>query len=95
MAHQGAVKRSEVLPNPMAAHLGSAVMLRDEADGSIQNIRLVKEGESNPVRGLLSVQSPLGATLLGRQEGERVTVATPAGSRVFEIIDVGMLRSVR
>ncbi len=94
MAHQAAVKRSQGLPNPMEAHLGSALMLRDEADGSIQNVRLVKEGESNPAHGLLSVQSPLGARLLGRQEGERITVATPMGSRVFEIIDVGMLQPV-
>ena len=47
--------------------------------------RLVTPEESDPANGLISTTSPVGRSLMGREEGDEVTVRTPAGARNFEI----------
>jgi transcription elongation factor GreA len=42
--------------------------------------------DSDPDRGLISVASPIGRALVGKEEGDEVKVPTPAGVRRFEII---------
>jgi transcription elongation factor GreA len=49
---------------------------------------LVSEYESNPTRQKLSIQSPLGSALMGRQVGETVTVPTPSGEMHYKILQV-------
>jgi transcription elongation factor GreA len=47
---------------------------------------LVMPEDADPERGLVSVASPIGRALVGREEGDEVTVPTPSGERTFEII---------
>ena len=47
--------------------------------------RIVTPEESDPQAGLISTMSPVGKSLLGKEEGDEVTVRTPAGARTFEI----------
>ena len=41
---------------------------------------LVMPEDANPERGLISVASPIGRALVGKEEGDSVTVPTPAGA---------------
>ncbi len=50
--------------------------------------RLVGPYESNVEEGLISVTSPLGRALIGREEGEEVEVHTPKGIKVYEILKI-------
>lgn len=45
--------------------------------------------ESNPSRGLISFGSPIAKSLLGKEEGEEITIALPSGESDFEILEVG------
>jgi transcription elongation factor GreA len=47
---------------------------------------LVMPEDADPDRGLVSVASPIGRALVGREAGDEVEAPTPAGVRVFEII---------
>lgn len=47
---------------------------------------LVMPEDADPDRGLISVASPIGRALVGKEEGDEVSAPTPAGVRVFEII---------
>jgi transcription elongation factor GreA len=47
--------------------------------------RLVTPEESDPAAGLISTVSPIGQSLMGKEEGDEVRVITPAGMRTFEI----------
>ena len=47
---------------------------------------LVMPEDADPERGLISVASPIGRALVGKEEGDSVTVPTPAGVRRFEIV---------
>lgn len=64
---------------------GSTLVLYDAERDEEVTYRLVTPEESNPPAGLISTVSPIGRSLMGKEEGDEVTVSTPAGSRRFEI----------
>ncbi len=64
---------------------GSVVVLYDGEREEEVTYRLVTPEESDPTAGLISTVSPVGRSLMGKAEGDEVTVTTPAGSRTFEI----------
>jgi len=50
--------------------------------------RLVGPYESDVSKGLISVTSPLGRALIGKEEGDEVEVQTPKGIKVYEILKI-------
>jgi transcription elongation factor GreA len=50
--------------------------------------RLLGPDEADIAQGSISVTSPLGRALIGRETGDEVRVKMPAGMRVYEILDV-------
>jgi transcription elongation factor GreB len=57
----------------------------EEESGESAEYRLVGPDESDPAQGLLSIESPLGRALMGRGEGDEVTVRRPRGEAVIVI----------
>lgn len=66
------------------AGFGSKLTLRE--NGREFTYELVMPEDADPDRGLVSVASPVGRALVGREEGDEVTAPTPGGQRTFEII---------
>jgi len=64
---------------------GSTLLLYDAERDEEVTYRLVTPEETDPSAGLISTVSPVGRSLMGKEEGDEVTVVTPAGSRRFEI----------
>jgi len=50
--------------------------------------RLVGPDEADLAAGTISVTSPLGRALIGREVGDEVRVKMPAGVRVYEILEL-------
>ena len=46
----------------------------------------VADANADAAKGLISTASPIGRALLGKEEGDEVTVPTPNGQRSFELI---------
>src|SRR5215213_9671511 len=67
------------------AGYGSTLVLYDPKRDEELTYRLVTPEESDPQAGLISTMSPVGKSLLGKEEGDEVVVHTPAGARHFEI----------
>lgn len=67
------------------AGYGSTLVLYDPEREEELTYRIVTPEESDPQAGLISTMSPVGKSLLGKEEGDEVTVRTPAGARTFEI----------
>ncbi len=44
--------------------------------------------ESDPENGKISVTSPLGQALVGKEEGDEISVRTPGGVQEFEILEI-------
>jgi transcription elongation factor GreA len=72
------------VPHDKAAY-GSTLVLYDAERDEEVTYRLVTPEESDPQGGLISTTSPVGRSLMGREEGDEVKVQTPAGARNFEI----------
>jgi transcription elongation factor GreA len=64
---------------------GSMVTLYDLDQGHEVTYRLVTSEESDVKKGLISTSSPIGRSLMGREEGDEVFVRTPGGERNYEI----------
>lgn len=67
------------------ASYGSTLVLYDAERDEEVTYRLVTPEESDPQKGLISTISPVGKSLMGKEEGDEVVVRTPAGARNFEI----------
>ncbi|HEX8649236.1 MAG TPA: transcription elongation factor GreA [Pyrinomonadaceae bacterium] len=72
------------VPRDKAAY-GSTLVLYDAERDEEVTYRLVTPEESDPQSGLISTTSPVGRSLMGKEEGDEVVVRTPAGARNFEI----------
>ncbi|GAB4297582.1 MAG: transcription elongation factor GreB [Desulfuromonadia bacterium] len=68
-------------------YFGAWVRLEDE-EGSEQLFRIVGPDEFDPKRGWISIDSPVGKALLGKNEGDEVTVDRPAGRVTWTIVEV-------
>lgn len=69
------------------AYFGAWVELEDER-GERCRYRLVGPDESEAGAGRISIGSPLGRALLGREEGEEVVIERPRGRARFEILAI-------
>ena len=72
------------IPRDRVAYGSTVVLLDAERDEEV-TYRLVTPEESDPNAGLISTTSPIGRSLMGREEGDEVRVQTPNGARNFEI----------
>jgi transcription elongation factor GreA len=68
---------------------GSRVRLSEIDSGDEVVYRLVGEDEADVKAGLISVTSPLGRALIGRELNDTVEVRTPGGLREYEILEIG------
>lgn len=72
------------IPHDKAGY-GSTLVLFDAEREEEVTYRLVTPEESDPPGGLISTVSPIGRSLMGKEEGDEVVVSIPSGSRRFEI----------
>jgi transcription elongation factor GreA len=68
------------------AGFGSKLTLSE--DGRQFPCELVMPEDADPDRGLVSVASPIGRSLVGREVGDEVTAPTPGGVRTFAIVSL-------
>ena len=74
----------EKIPHDRVAY-GSRVVLYDCSAEKEVRYTLVSPEESDIVQGLISISSPIGRSLIGKAEGEEVTIVTPSGNKDYEI----------
>ncbi|NLX19240.1 MAG: transcription elongation factor GreA [Desulfobulbus sp.] len=70
------------------AVFGTVVVLMDLTTEVEVTYQLLGPEESDVKKGSISVFSPLGQALLGKEVGDEVITKTPKGSRAYEIIDI-------
>lgn len=68
-------------------YFGAWVRLEDE-EGDEQIFRIVGPDEFDPKKGWISIDSPVGKALMGKNEGDEVTVDRPAGRVTWTITEV-------
>ncbi len=68
------------------ARLGSAVTVSDELGESVYH--LVGPVETDPTSGRISIESPVGKSLVGKSAGDTVTVESPGGLMTLTVVSV-------
>lgn len=66
--------------------LGSTVRLFDIEKEEEVTYKLVTIEDANLAEGAISTTSPIGRSLLGKQDGDTVNVRIPDGARSFEVV---------
>ena len=67
---------------------GARVVIADENTDEEKTLQIVGEYESNADEGRISITSPIARALIGKSEGDSVTVHTPRGKMGYEIVEV-------
>lgn len=70
---------------------GTTVVIAEADTDDERTWRIVGETESDVDSGKISYTSPMGRALIGKEEGDEVTVPTPNGPRRWEIVSVHYL----
>lgn len=65
-----------------SVHVGSTVDLKN---GKKVTYTIVGPVEADPMEGKISNESPIGAALMGKKSGDKVTIETPKGSMTYTI----------
>lgn len=74
--------------NPNVVALGKSVTFQELPDGDEETYTIVGSAEADPFEGKISNDSPMAKSLLGKEIGEEVAVATPGGEIQVKIIKV-------
>lgn len=86
------LSRVEIIDESMIssdkAYIGAKLKLKDLDSGEELEYTLVGQDEADPVKGFISVSSPVGKVLLGRSEGEDIQIKVPAGILNYKIIKI-------
>ena len=86
------IRRAEVIDvsklSGDAVKFGATIDLVDVDTDEKVTYQIVGAEESDITAGRLSVISPLARALIGKEVGDSVEVATPRGSKVYEILEV-------
>lgn len=70
------------------AVFGATVIVEDSDSGEVKEFTLLGPDEAVPAAGSISFLSPVGQALLGKEEGDEVTVRIPKGTVTYEIVGV-------
>ena len=81
-------KTIEVDVNSDEVGVGNTVTVYDEEFDETLDYKIVGTAESDPVKGFISNESPVGAALLGKKKDDRVEVNTPNGKMYFTIKNI-------
>ena len=73
------------------AVFGATVELERLSTGTEVRYQIVGDVEADIGRGLISISSPLARALIGKEEGDTVTVVAPDGEIEYEVLSVAYL----
>ncbi len=86
LAHARVIEAAD-LPNDKI-YILSLVKLQDLKTKEVIEYRLVAPEEADFDKNKISVTSPIGKGLLGKKEGETVTITVPAGTLQYKILEI-------
>ncbi len=66
----------------------SSVQLKNAQTGQQMTYKLVAQSEADLKSGKISVDSPIGKGLLGKEAGDKAEIKVPNGTITFEILEV-------
>ncbi len=90
---EGTLSNAEIidvtaLPQTGKVVFGTTVVLEATEDGREVTYKIVGDDEADIKQNMISVSSPIARALIGKEEGDVVTVQAPGGETEYEILEV-------
>jgi transcription elongation factor GreA len=70
---------------------GATVQLADADTDEERTYQIVGDLEADIKQGLIAISSPVARALIGKHEGDSISIDAPAGTREYEIVSVKYL----
>ena len=70
---------------------GATVQLADAQTDEERTYQIVGDLEADIKHGLIAISSPIARALIGKHEGDTITIEAPAGNRDYDVISVRYL----
>ena len=70
---------------------GATVTLADMETDEEKRYQIVGDLEADIKRGMIAISSPVARALIGKEEGDSISIEAPAGTRAFEIVAVAYI----
>ena len=67
---------------------GATIELAESGSGDAVTYQIVGDLESDIKQGMISISSPISRALIGKHEGDTITIDAPGGQREYDIIAV-------
>jgi transcription elongation factor GreA len=67
---------------------GATIELAEAESGDEVTYQIVGDLESDIKQGMISISSPISRALIGKHEGDTITIEAPGGQREYDIIAV-------
>ena len=74
------------IPHTGRVVFGSTIEVYDVSNDAEISYQIVGNLESDPANGKISIDTPIAKSLIGKSEGDEVTVETPSGKISLEIV---------
>ena len=83
------ILKNAIIVEPQAGgaiRIGSTVKV--SVNGKEKEFTIVGSNEADPLAGKISNESPIGSALLDATNGQKVSVKTPVGTTVYEVLEI-------
>ncbi|OGN01688.1 MAG: hypothetical protein A3I26_03465 [Candidatus Yanofskybacteria bacterium RIFCSPLOWO2_02_FULL_43_10] len=74
--------------NNLSGTVGVGSGIKVESKDGTRSFVIVGAAESDPIKGFISNESPLGKAFLGHKKGDKLEVRTPKGIVEYKIVEV-------
>ena len=74
--------------NSDVVSIGCKVTVADASGREMPPYRIVGSQESDPMHGIISEESPFGKALIGKKEGDTITVEAPRGTMIYTLLKI-------
>ena len=86
VANARVIDESQLDTSKVLVH--SHVKIKNKTNGAEMNYKLVAQSEADLKSGKISVDSPIGKGLLGKEVGDTAEIEVPNGTVTFEVIEI-------
>ena len=90
MEIESILKRAVIIKRSGSANveLGATVVVQKDGDTDTKTFMIVSDTEADLAQGKLSINSPMGLAILGKNAGDSFEMVTPRGTVSYKLIDV-------
>ena len=85
---EDAINRAHVIVAKSSDSVSIGCRVKVESDGKEKVLTIVGSTEADPLKGLISNESPLGMAFLGKKVGETAEVKVPSGMKTYVVKEI-------